>query len=319
MFTYFYLPISFISLVTPFFSKLYDILFNLFIKVSEFCSNYLKITIICKEVSGWCVALYYTLLVMCFYLIKNKGVKKIYKIANFSVFVMCFLFMFLNTTLENEVTFLDLDEGDSTLILTHECRALIDTGNGKNNEVLKLLKRKGVKRLDFLFITHPHLDHMGEVEDILNDIRVSNLIVNYYDTNDYGIKAIKVKEGDNIKCGDISFRVLSPKSDMGDENDNSLVLYSEIGGLSMLFLADVSKRVEDLVSKNDLKVDLIKVAHHGSKTSTSTNLLLKYHPKYAVIESGRNQKFNFPSSSVVGLLEENSVVTFITKRDYSVI
>ena len=315
--TYFYLPLAFISLITPFFSGLYDILFSLFIKISGFCSDYLSLLVNVKEVNKGLVFLYYLLIILCFYLFK-KNIKRIYKYITFGAFFGLFIFIFVNVNHEKEVMFLDLDEGDSTLILTGECNALIDTGTGKNNEVLKLLKRKGVKHLDYLFITHPHKDHMGEANDIIKGIRVSNLVVNLYDDTDYLMEKTKVREGDIVECGDISFRVLSPSKNNSDLNNNSLVLYSEIGGLGMIFLADVSSKIEEEVSRYDLRVDLIKVAHHGSTTSTSMKLLNKYLPKYAIIESGRNNKFGFPSSVVVDRLSSLGIATFITKRDYSI-
>ena len=224
-----------------------------------------------------------------------------------------------NTTYKNEIHFLDLDEGDATLIVSKECKALIDTGIGHNNEVLNLLKRKGIKRLDYLIITHEDIDHRGEVENIMEDIRIDNFIVNFYDNYDYGINPIRLKEGDSFKCGDNSFKVLNPGHNYNNTNDNSLVLYGKVFDLNILFLADVSKKIEEDICKYDLEVDLIKIAHHGSNSSTSPNLLSKYLPKYGVIESGRNKRFNFPSLDVINRLNSFNITIFRTDLDYSII
>ena len=317
--SYFYLPLTFISLMLPFISKVSEFFFSAFVKISSFFSNYLSINIICKEVDKIGVALYYTLILSILYLFKNGNIKMIYKkllIGTFSCFI---IFLFLNTTLKKEVHFLDLDEGEATLIIDRECKALIDTGDGKNDEVLKLLKRKGIKHLDYLILTHPHLDHVGGYEKIKEDLKIDNLVVSFYDNSDYGMETAKLKSGDMFSCGKNSFRVISPSSNYKDENDNGLVLYSEIGGLKMLFLADVSKRVEEKIANLNLSVDLIKIAHHGSSTSTSPILIERYLPKYAIIEAGRNNKFSFPNKKTIETLNKYKVEIYRTDLDYSII
>lgn len=314
-----YLPLSFITLFLPFIARISDTLFQIFIKLSTFLSDYFSINIICKEISKPLFALFYLSIFILLAIFKNRNIKIIYKKVVLGMLIGQIVFTFCNTTLKNEVHFLDLDEGDATLILTKECRALIDTGTGKNSEVLNLLKRKGIKNLDYLVITHPHLDHYGEAKDIIKRLNVKKLIVNGYDNYNYGINSIKLFQGDSFTCGGIRFDVLSPSASYNDENDNGLVLYSKIDGLGMLFLADVSKRVEDNIAKYDLDIDLIKIAHHGSNTSTSKKLISKYLPKYTVIEVGRSNKYNFPSYNTISLLEGYNIKIYRTDLDYSII
>lgn len=321
------LPISFFILVFPLFSKLYDLLIIAFDKITLFFSRYFIINLKFPYFKNMFIIFYFLFL---FSLIRVYYIKKLR--TGFVVVFVLLLFIFSNSIYifpKQEIHFLDLANGESSLLIDNrnECFALIDTGDGSNNEVTSYLKRQGIKKLNYLILTHNHLDHNGEANNILKEIKVNNLVISAYDssvTNNFFNKEnlsniIKVRAGDELECGGIRFYVLHPDNYYNDDNDNSIVIYTKFGGLHFLFLGDVTKAVENKILSVNINVDVIKIAHHGSSTSTSAYLIEKLRPKYAVIMAGRVEKFAFPHSPTIEVLNKYNVKTYRTDIDYSII
>ncbi|HHX00373.1 MAG TPA: hypothetical protein GX740_03610, partial [Acholeplasmataceae bacterium] len=128
-----------------------------------------------------------------------------------------------------------------------------------------------------------------------------------------------VNANDKLVCGKIEFLILHPDKDYLDTNDDSIIIYLEIGGLKFLFLGDATKIVEEKIAEINLDVDVIKIAHHGSSTSTSKKLIAKLQPKYAIIMAGRVEKFAFPHIETIQTLNEYNIKIYRTDLDYSII
>ena len=313
--SYLILPMTFLAIFTPFISFLYENIYNMFINLSNFISKYLSIIVSIKEMNGFLIMIYYLLILLILRCFKKIKTRKIL-IGMMGILI---IFIFASFNHDKEIVFMDLDDGDATLILAKEGNVLIDTGSGKNNEVLNFLKRKGVKELDILFITHNHDDHNGEASSIISNIKVDKVVTNYYDNTFYDCDVFKAKSGDKINLNGLVFYILNPYSYNSDENDNGLVIYVNIDDTNMLFLADVSEKIENEICNMNIAVDLIKVAHHGSNTSTSIKMLSKFKPKYAIIETGRVSGYGFPSKKTINNLESLKIKIYRTDSDYSII
>jgi len=176
-----------------------------------------------------------------------------------------------------------------------------------------------------LILTHNHSDHNGNANLVLQNIKVKNLVISVYDNSlitknvniPKGVNLIKVKRGDELKCGKMSFKILNPDENYLNINDLSIVLYTKIGPLNFLFLGDVSKNIEEKLVNLNLQVDVLKIAHHGSVTSTAKSFIANVKPKYAIIMIG-NKKYSFPSIETINTLNEYNVKIYRTDYHYSI-
>ncbi|MDD3348778.1 MAG: DNA internalization-related competence protein ComEC/Rec2 [Bacilli bacterium] len=319
-FSIFILPATLLVFILPFLANAYQYLLVVFEKIVIFSSKYINIRLVFPDFTEWQILIYYLLIIGIVYCFKKCCYRKMICGVFLLFLVVMAYYPVLN--IKGEVSFLDLANGEAILVHTpfSECTALIDTGEGKSEEVTNFLLSKGIRKLDYLILTHNHSDHNGEAKTILKNIKVKNIITSKYDNSIYAATSITKKVGidEQIMCGKTTFQVLNPKIRSEDENDNSLVLYVKIGALGFLFLGDVSKRIEEQIANYHIDVDVIKVAHHGSITSTNPILLATFKPKYAIIQTGRVAKFAFPHSQTITTLHQFGVITYQTNKDYSI-
>lgn len=313
------LPISFLVIAFPVFKGIYYYIIIAFEKLAIIFGKYFTVLIRFPNFSFIESILYYLILYL---IIKFYHVKRIQ--YTLITILITFLLVFSNITYfqsSGEINFLDLYNGEAIVIRDYysECVAVIDTGDGKNCEVTKYLKSKGIKKLDYLILTHNHLDHNGEALNLINEIKVNKVVISRYDNSiNLDDRIIKVTAGDRLICGKLTFNILHPNQKYQDENDNSIIIHSKIGPLNFLFLGDASKSIEEKISQMDLIVDVIKVAHHGSKTSTSPVLINKFQPQYAIIQTGRVEKFSFPDQETIDTLNKYQVNIYRTDIHYSI-
>lgn len=308
------LPFSIIVCIFPVFNVIYSYIIKAFIFIIEVQANIsysLGFVIVLKTMSFPVIVLYYLLI---FYILSNHA--KIH--IKLSLYMLFLLIININISFTPTITFLDLYNGESTLIEYKDEVILIDTGDGINNEVTSFLKSKGIRTIDYMFITHPHSDHCGEFKEINKHIRIKNVIKNIYDNTKYTSNMISVKSNDIIKTKYLEFEVLNPSIYDSNENNNSLVLYVIIDNTSFLFLGDIEKEVEQKLNI-EKTVDIIKVAHHGSNTSSTLSFLNMVKPKYAVIMTGRSEVYSFPSSLVIDRLHQKNIKTYVTKNSYTIV
>lgn len=238
---------------------------------------------------------------------------------------------------EGIVTMFDMGQGDAILVEApkREAVVMIDAGSAFQFEdmeptrgVYKNILRtyyhqRGIKALDAIIITHDDMDHFGSVFFILEEVEVKELIVSPYFDKEL-VKEFQeiqpsmditwAEAGEGLNFNDaISFQVLSPEIDTGDSNDNSIVLYANLG-LKWLFTGDISKTIEEKIIRDyqELRVDILKVAHHGSKTSTSDVFIQAVRPQAALISVGRNNRYNHPNEEVVDVLKKNQIHVYRT-------
>ncbi|MFA7076158.1 MAG: MBL fold metallo-hydrolase, partial [Candidatus Izemoplasmatales bacterium] len=183
--------------------------------------------------------------------------------------------------------------------------------------VINYFNKHNIKTLDALIITHNHDDHNGEALDILSNLDVKMLVVNSILTSYGDYSQIVLREKDELKFGDITLVNLNEFHDE-NENNNSLTLYGKIGNDYWLFTGDIEKAVEEeIINKYDLKIDVLKVAHHGSKTSSTKNFINKIKPDNAIISVGLNN-YNHPDKDVIKELTDNRINVFRTDMSGSV-
>ncbi|HHU55826.1 MAG TPA: DNA internalization-related competence protein ComEC/Rec2 [Acholeplasmataceae bacterium] len=312
------LPFSLLVSVFPLLQTFYYYIVLSYSSLSIFLSKYFTVILKFRDFNHFMIMIYYGLIILFLQNYHKTNLRKTILLLFFGyIFCIynCHLFTF-----HGEVNFLDLYNGEAILITEPfgKSNILIDTGDGTNNAVTNYLKNKGIRSLDLLIITHNHRDHNGELESLVRHFHINKIVVSAYYNSDLTKldNVITVKEGNIIECGNIRFSVLHPDKEYKDENDNSIVLYTKIGGLKYLFMGDATKNIE--LKFSDLNVDIIKVAHHGSSTSTSDAFIKSIKPRYAIIQCGRIEKFGFPHQDVINILEKNNVIIYRTDKHYSI-
>ncbi|WP_144526670.1 DNA internalization-related competence protein ComEC/Rec2 [Peribacillus simplex] len=251
-----------------------------------------------------------------------------------------------------EVQIIDVGQGDSILIILPFNRGnyLIDTGgritfpidtwakkrkkfNTADDIIIPLLKSKGIHQLDKLILTHPDADHMGSAKELIENFKVGEIIIGGWSEEQYRdmdfvsmardkkMKMTVLRRGDNWVAGGAPFAVLSPYGKEENKNDSSVVLFTELGGLSWLLTGDMGEGGEkELLSTfPQLQADILKVGHHGSKTSSSVAFLEQIQPKAALISVGKDNGYGHPHGDVIGNLEKNGIKVFRTDEDGSII
>ncbi len=237
---------------------------------------------------------------------------------------------------QGRVTMLDIGQGDAFVLeLPYRKGVIMIDAAGlppfmvnpkqtEENIIRPYLKSRGISHLDALMISHHDTDHSGSVDPLVEDFDVDWLIVSPYysvipELKDK-VKVMRVNAGDRIKLKGQLFSVLNPEHDAHDPNDNSVVLYTEAGGKSWLFTGDLSTRMEEKVMENypKLRVDVLKVGHHGSHTSSSDQWISQLKPEFGLISAGVNNRYGHPHQEVVDRLQENGVKLWRTDQSGAV-
>ncbi len=220
-----------------------------------------------------------------------------------------------------EITFLDVEQGDSSIIiLPYGKTIMIDTGGiyGSEcsialNKTIPYLNSRGINEIDTLILTHGDYDHMGEAVNLIKNINVKNILINKGNLNDLEKKIMlyknvtKVKE--NYIVGNYEFSFLN-NGIYDNENDNSIVTYLNIRNNNILFMGDSSKKIEkNIINEYNLpKMDILKVGHHGSKTSSSKEFINVVNPTYSVISVGLNNRYHHPNDETLEILKNTNII-----------
>lgn len=231
------------------------------------------------------------------------------------------------------VNFINVGDGDSILLERGGYGMLIDAGSEEAADtVVKYIKSQKLNKLDFCIGTHPHEDHVGGLDSVINNFSVSTLIMpnvsastNSFSDVEKTIKKKKLKitrpaVGKTYKFEGATFTVLAPNSTGYDDiNNYSVVIRFVYGSTSFLFTGDAGKISEKEMLKNGctLKSDVLKVGHHGSSTSTSADFLNAVDPKYAVISVGNDYK-GLPAKTTVSRLKKAGIKVYRTDQDGTV-
>lgn len=233
-----------------------------------------------------------------------------------------------NSTLE--IYFLNVSQGDAIFFRTSNYTMLVDCGNkDKGKEVSNYLMDKlGVYKLDYLIITHTDSDHIGGCPFLLSSLYVKKVLMDGQKRNTTSYNSTIVAIGnasliisrkyEDYEFGSAVFRILHANTGSTEPNQNSIVLILYFGNFSILMDADCDLECEnDLIGQN-IRAEVLKVAHHGSKYATSDEFLEKVKPKLAVIEVGKNN-YGHPANETLGRLQNANVQVLRTDLNGTII
>ena len=327
--TYLLLPVLLISVIIPYINPFVSLLINLFNKLNYLFDAITIFKVVMPKYHVFFLISYYIILII--YLKLKKGL-----ILLLIILLLIKIMPYFNNSYE--IYYLDVGQGDSTLIKYpyQDKVILIDTG-GKikfNNDftftkkyqdidsTIKLIKSLGFKKLDYLIITHGDFDHMGEAINLVESFKVDKVIFNCGGFNELERYLIDILTKKHIlyeicikKLDNLTFL---QTQEFANENDNSNVIYTEINGYKFMFMGDAGVTTEKVIlNKYNLSdIDVLKVGHHGSKTSSSEEFIEKINPKYSVISVGKNNRYGHPNKAVLKVLD-NSII-YRTDHDGSI-
>lgn len=220
------------------------------------------------------------------------------------------------------VHFIDVGQGDASLIKTGNTEMLIDCGkNSMGDKVVDYLKGEGVTELEFLLITHPDSDHLGGCDTVLENIKTIAVITNgeEKDTKSYEDVIAKIDTEQKIQAtvgkewtfGPGKIRVLQAYNGFDDSNQNSVVTKLTYGETEVLFTGDCDKECETLLLGKDIEADILRVVHHGTKFGTGIDLLEKVNPSIGIISVGDNA-YGHPTEETLDILAQEGVIIYRT-------
>lgn len=327
-------PFSLISLIFPFLDNIFYIIVKFMENISIYINNTLSINIIIGKMNLIMIVIYYLLTLICL----NKVLVKKY-IYVLPIITLILIYSNINYFNKNLiVTMLDVGQGDSLMIAfpNNKSNILIDTGGIVNftktnyeistSTIIPYLKSIGIKKINYLVLTHGDFDHMGEAVNLVNGFKVEQVVFNCGEFNDLEKELIKVLNQKKIKyysCvkelnidNNKLYFLQTKKYD--NENDNSNVIYTELNGYKFMFMGDAGvDKEKDILDKYNLSnVDVLKVGHHGSKTSSSKEFIDEINPKYGIISVGKNNRYGHPNKEVLNNLENSKI--YRTDQDGSI-
>jgi competence protein ComEC len=296
---------SFVFLFLDKFYLLYEITITLFYKLFSVL-NRLNCVLVFGKPSIVFVIFYY-LLLLCFFVFKEQKRKIRYIYALLLFFLVFYQYCKPLLNPYEYVYFLNVGQGDCSIFFIPHSKdvVLVDTG-GSNykdiaaTEIIPFLESKGVNKISKVILTHDDFDHSGALESLKNNFYVGDVVDSSL------VKDIRIGNKIFINLN------ISEKRD----NDGSIVLYGEYAGYNLLLMGDASKEIESKIMDNNMiNVDIIKIGHHGSNTSSGYEFLDNINGKIAIISVGKNNIYGHPHDDVVENLEALGYVIFRTDEN----
>jgi len=321
-----------------FFFPIFEFPLSLFISILEVLSN------VCQGISFGVFSfmklpkiVYFIYAFLIFWML--SAVKKRRKSFSFLLFpiLICFHFFYPYFDSRSFLVMIDVGQGDCVLLKApyQKGNILIDTGGkmtGKSSiaqkNILPLFKALGIKQLDYMILSHGDADHMGESFEIVESFPVKTVFFNPGTINSLEEKLLSIlknrrisyyflKKGHILRVADWKFEFLN-ETDVSSENEDSLVFLLNTSLYKILFTGDIGVKTEEKLLSSLEDVDLLKVAHHGSKGSTSRSFLEIVKPKYALISVSDYNRFGHPSPIVLELLNESGIEVWQTNLHGSI-
>ena len=318
-------PLSLLCLIIPYLTSILNILTKLLENISLFLEQFRTFTLVFTK---WNIVIYIIYFILIFISFKYRKTLYIFIILLFIHYLIPYLYNVPT------ITVLDVGQGDSILLTSNHKSVLIDTGGITSNDyeewqekkkkysivkskTIPYLKSKGISKINSLILTHGDYDHLGEADNLIKYFNVEKVYINNNRVNYHEEKInkkIKAKEGQIIKCGDITLVQLN--TNLKNENDSSQVYFGIYKNITMLFTGDASKKTEEYIldNYNLPHINILKVGHHGSKTSTSERLLETINPDIALISVGKDNKFNHPNKETIEILKKYNVKIYRTDK-----
>ncbi len=264
--------------------------------------------------------------------------KKVLKFFAFICVVIAFFTMLKNPLLVKRsgvtVHFIDVGQGDSIFLELPDNKCmLIDAGeNKKGKDVVGYIKSLGVRKIDYLIGTHPHSDHIGGLDNVIEEFdigsiympKVSHTSKTYEDVLDIiakkGYKIKQAKSGVNIYSDEkLNIDIISPVNENYDSlNEYSAVVKLTYGDTKFLFMGDAENINENEI-EGDISADVLKIGHHGSSSSTSKKFLKRVSPKIALISVGENNDYGHPHKETIEKLENEKTEVLRTDKEGTII
>ncbi|WP_404453082.1 DNA internalization-related competence protein ComEC/Rec2 [Virgibacillus necropolis] len=350
-FSFFVIPIMFIILLlSPFSNTILSVLSTIFEITNQAVIDLIQkvdqvafFPYIIGPLPLIAVVLYYVLFLLLMDALQREENLRAMQIGGLTVILLTFIAIKPYLSPYGTITMLDIGQGDSFLIELPYRKAVffIDAGakmsfenkqasDVKYKQVIKpYLYANGIAKIDAIFVTHEDVDHVGSVPFIIDDFKVDEVFLSdFYQLpvatinkwNDKNIAVQRLLAGTKIDFHGSPIQVLSPHSDKMETNANSLVLHMKLGGLGWLFTGDIDKHIEGEIIKRypGLTFDVLKVAHHGSDSSTDKAFVEQYKPKVALISVGEDNSYGHPTEDVLDVLQDEEMVIFRTDEDGAV-
>lgn len=231
-----------------------------------------------------------------------------------------------------KVYFIDVGQADAILLQNGDHNMLIDAGNNEDGiKLVNYLKEFNVNKFDYVFASHAHEDHIGGMDDIINNFDIDKFfmpdVITTTKTFEDMLDALSNKKmryntvsiGDVFSFLDANVEILYVGDSSKDLNDTSIVIKVTHGDNSFLFTGDATSNVEKTLLNKDIKSDVLKVAHHGSDYSSTSDFLDLVNPMYAVISVGINNSYNHPSNTVINRLNSRNIKVYRTDEDKTIL
>lgn len=228
--------------------------------------------------------------------------------------------------------FINVGQADAILIMNNGHNMLVDAGNDEDGKKLvSYFKNLGIESFDYLVGTHPHEDHIGGMDDIIENFEIkmylmpdklstSKTFENVLDALiEKKLTYIVPEQDDILHLGDAVLEVIHVGTERDDANDSSIILKLIHGNNSFLLMGDASSNVEKEILNEDIKSDVLKIGHHGSEYSSADQFINIVDPKYAVIEVGKNNIYNHPKQVTIDKLNKKNIKIYRTDMDGTII
>ena len=310
-------PITIISFIIPI--PLLTEFIYVFENISLLLSKIKVFILILPKFNIVFILVYYILITYILFCIRKKEYKKIYIFVLLLFLLKILPYLNFNT----EITFFDVKQGDSIFIKlpNNKGNIMLDTGGLVNSSIseniINYIHSLGIDKLNYLIISHGDYDHMGWSINLVNNIKIEKVIFNCGPYNDLEKELIKILDKKKIpyyscikelNIDNNKLYFLQTK-EYDNENDNSNVIYTELDGYKFMFMGDASITTEkEILSKYNLPdIDVLKVGHHGSKTSSSKDFINEINPKYSIISVGKNNRYGHPNKEALDNLKDSKI------------
>lgn len=331
------------SFIVTIFEKLFLSIHHSIIQLITIVDEYVNVPFVSGEITLLIAIVYYFFLFLMMIHLERNNKKKAFQYGLAVCLVLTFIISKPYFSKQGLVTMLDIGQGDAFIIELPYRKGvfLIDAGSTfdfKNNEpndsvykrvIRPYLMGRGIQTIDGIFVSHAHLDHHGSIRFIIDEYNVKELFIHqFYDDTEKELniwlekvtQITTVNFLEKITRNGHDFFVLAPRTDRNDENNNSLVLYTHLGNDYWLFTGDISKEVElEIVNSfENLHIDILKIAHHGSNTSTAREIIEQIKPSYAFIPVGKGNRYGHPTKEVIETLSDFDVEIYRTDENGAV-
>lgn len=339
---------TFIALVSPSLLAIFTIPFYLLFNIHDLLIKLMRPLTYWKLIIPSLGECGYFMLIVFVTLFAYLLAKQQRRLLILFVTILLLVIIFYHPQYTNRMTVIDVGQGDAILFETKTGETLlIDTGGkrehskqSKNHysitdqKLYPFLKEQGIRKIDYLVITHPHADHMGEIAHLAKRVNILNIIINpnhFDEPYRHLVKKVAFLEDAHLldyhqlpqlQLGDFSFQFLnSDIQESEDPNEHSIVTLATIHQTHILLMGDATTENEEklMASYTLPRVDILKVGHHGSKTSSSETFLEATQPKLALISVAKHNMYHLPSPTIIERFRTKEIPIYSTATNHHII